>query len=55
MTASLKPVLARLARGEVLGADDARDAFGVVMDGLATPAQIGGMLMAMRVRGERCV
>jgi anthranilate phosphoribosyltransferase/anthranilate synthase/phosphoribosyltransferase len=52
MTASLKPVLARLARGEVLGADDARDAFGVVMDGLATPAQIGGMLMAMRVRGE---
>ncbi len=52
MTSSLKPVLARLARGESLSAADALDAFGVVMDGLATPAQIGGMLMAMRVRGE---
>lgn len=53
MTGTLKPVLARLARGEVLSAPEAEAAFGVVMDGLATPAQIGGMLMAMRVRGER--
>jgi anthranilate phosphoribosyltransferase/anthranilate synthase/phosphoribosyltransferase len=52
MNASLKPVLARLARGETLGHAEAEAAFGVVMDGLATPAQIGGMLMAMRARGE---
>jgi len=52
MNLSLKPVLARLARGERLTAEEAQVAFGVVMDGQATPAQIGGMLMAMRVRGE---
>ncbi|MGE4482298.1 anthranilate phosphoribosyltransferase [Acidocella sp.] len=52
MSTSLKPVLARLGRGESLSAAEAEDAFGVVMDGQATPAQIGGMLMAMRVRGE---
>jgi anthranilate phosphoribosyltransferase/anthranilate synthase/phosphoribosyltransferase len=52
MSASLKPVLARLAKGEMLSQTEAEEAFGIVMDGLATPAQIGGMLMAMRVRGE---
>ena len=52
MTAGLKPVLARLARGERLSQAEAEAAFGVVMDGQATPAQIGGMLMAMRARGE---
>lgn len=49
---SLKPVLARLGRGDRLSVADAEAAFGVVMDGAATPAQIGGMLMAMRARGE---
>jgi anthranilate phosphoribosyltransferase/anthranilate synthase/phosphoribosyltransferase len=48
----LKPVLARLGRGESLSVAEAAAAFGVVMDGEATPAQIGGMLMAMRARGE---
>jgi len=48
----LKPVLARLGRGERLSHAEADAAFGVVMDGQATPAQIGGMLMAMRARGE---
>jgi anthranilate phosphoribosyltransferase len=52
MNAGLKPVLARLARGESLNQAEAEAAFGVVMDGQATPAQIGGMLMAMRARGE---
>ncbi|MDE2318270.1 MAG: anthranilate phosphoribosyltransferase [Rhodospirillales bacterium] len=52
MSASLKPVLARLGRGESLSVAEAEEAFGVVMDGQATPAQIGGMLMAMRARGE---
>jgi anthranilate phosphoribosyltransferase len=52
MNMSLKPVLARLGRGERLSAAEAEAAFGIVMDGQATPAQIGGMLMAMRARGE---
>jgi anthranilate phosphoribosyltransferase/anthranilate synthase/phosphoribosyltransferase len=45
-------VLARLGRGESLSHAEAEAAFGVVMDGQASPAQIGGMLMAMRARGE---
>jgi anthranilate phosphoribosyltransferase len=52
VTTNLKPVLARLALGETLSADDAEDAFGIIMSGEATPAQIAGLLMAMRVRGE---
>lgn len=52
MNSSLKPVLARLGKGESLTVSEAEEAFGVVMDGQATPAQIGGMLMAMRARGE---
>ncbi len=48
----LKPVLARLARGETLDQAGAAAAFGVVMDGKATVGQIAGMLMAMRARGE---
>lgn len=49
---SLKPVLARLASGATLTADEAEAAFGIIMSGEATPAQIAGLLMAMRVRRE---
>lgn len=49
---ALKPVLARLARGERLSESEAEAAFGIVMDGQATPVQIAGLLMAMRARGE---
>jgi anthranilate phosphoribosyltransferase/anthranilate synthase/phosphoribosyltransferase len=52
MTAAMKPVLAKLGRGESLSAAEAEAAFGIVMDGAASEAQIGGMLMAMRARGE---
>jgi anthranilate synthase/aminodeoxychorismate synthase-like glutamine amidotransferase len=48
----LKPVLARLADGESLAESEAEAAFAVIMAGEATPAQIAGLLMAMRVRGE---
>ena len=48
----LKPVLARLATGATLNAGEAEAAFGTIMSGEATPAQIAGLLMAMRVRGE---
>lgn len=49
---SLKPVLARLANGERLAESEAEAAFDIIMAGEATPAQIAGLLMAMRVRGE---
>lgn len=52
MAGDLKPTLSRLANGERLSETEAEAAFGVIMAGEATPAQIAGMLMAMRVRGE---
>ena len=52
MSNSLKPLLARLAAGTVLNESEAEAAFDIIMSGEATPAQIGGLLMAMRVRGE---
>ena len=52
MSSSLKPTLARLATGATLAEAEAEAAFGTIMAGEATPAQIAGLLMAMRVRGE---
>ena len=52
MSNNLKPVLDRLALGQSLSEAEAEDAFGILMSGEATPAQIAGLLMAMRVRGE---
>lgn len=52
MPSDLKPLIARLAAGETLSTADAEAAFDLIMAGEATPAQIGGLLMAMRVRGE---
>ena len=52
MSNDLKPVLAQLAGGATLTAEQAEAAFDIIMSGEATPAQIGGLLMAMRVRGE---
>ena len=50
--ADLKSFIAKVAGGEALNRDEARAAFGVMMSGDATPSQIGGFLMALRVRGE---
>jgi anthranilate phosphoribosyltransferase len=52
MSANLKPFIARLAAGETLTDDQAEAAFDIIMSGEATPAQIGALLMAMRLRGE---
>ena len=52
MPTDLKPTIARLAAGETLSADESETAFDVIMAGEATPAQIGAMLMAIRLRGE---
>ena len=48
----LKPLIAKAANGQALSRDEARSAFDVLMSGEATPSQIGGFLMALRVRGE---
>ena len=50
--ADLKPLIAKVANGTALSRAEARAAFNVMMSGEATPAQIGGLLMALRVRGE---
>jgi anthranilate phosphoribosyltransferase len=50
--ASMKPLLARLASGAPLERADAEAAFELIMDGQATPAQIGAFLMGLRIRGE---
>ncbi len=48
----MKPFIAKVATGATLSREEARAAFEVMMSGAATPAQIGGFLMALRVRGE---
>lgn len=47
-----KTLIARVADGNVLTDDEAYSAFDTMMSGEATPGQIGGFLMALRVRGE---
>lgn len=46
-----KALLARAAAGS-LSVAEARRAFDIMLSGDATPAQMGGLLMAMRARGE---
>jgi anthranilate phosphoribosyltransferase len=52
MSQTLKPFIAKVAGGEALTRAEAEAAFSVMMSGEATPSQIGGFLMALRVRGE---
>lgn len=49
---ALRAALRTLADGHPLGAEEIEAAFGVVTHGDATPAQIGALLMGLRVRGE---
>ncbi len=48
----IQSALAQLAEGHDLTQAETRDVFAQVMSGQATTAQIGGLLMAMRVKGE---
>jgi len=48
----LKPLIGKVADGNSLNVDEAAEAFDIIMSGEATDAQIGGFLMALRVRGE---
>ena len=49
---SFKPYLAKVATGAALSREEARAAFETLLSGEVTPAQAGGFLMALRVRGE---
>ncbi len=51
-TVDLKPFISKVAAGQTLSEEEAAQAFGVMMDGRATQAQIGALLMGLRVRGE---
>jgi anthranilate phosphoribosyltransferase len=50
--ADLKIHIAKAGTGQPLTRAEAQDAFDVIMSGEATPSQIAGLLMALRVRGE---
>jgi anthranilate phosphoribosyltransferase len=48
----LKGHIGIVAQGKALSRAEAESAFNIIMAGEATPTQIGGFLMALRVRGE---
>ena len=49
---NIKQALNQLAEGQSLSRDEMRAVMTEVMTGAATPAQIGALLMALRIRGE---
>jgi anthranilate phosphoribosyltransferase len=49
---ALRQAIRQLAMGGSLSEPQAREAFGIVMRGEATPAQIAALLVALRVKGE---
>jgi anthranilate phosphoribosyltransferase len=51
MSDALKPLIGAAAE-RPLSRAEAEEAFGILFDGEATPSQIGGLLMALRTRGE---
>ena len=50
--ADLKQHIAKIANRDALTVGEAREAFDIIMSGDASPSQIGGFLMGLRVRGE---
>ncbi|KRQ03485.1 anthranilate phosphoribosyltransferase [Bradyrhizobium sp. DASA03076] len=48
----LKSIIGKVATGASLSREEAASAFDALMSGEATPSQMGGLLMALRVRGE---
>jgi anthranilate phosphoribosyltransferase len=48
----LKSIIGKVATGAALTREESASAFDAMMSGEATPSQMGGLLMALRVRGE---
>src|SRR5579883_122326 len=49
---AFKPLLAKIASGASLSRSEAERAFDYLFSGAASPAQMGGFLLALRARGE---
>lgn len=49
---NLRDIIGKVATGATLSRDESAAAFDAMMSGEATPSQMGGLLMALRVRGE---
>jgi anthranilate phosphoribosyltransferase len=49
---SFKPLIAKVATGATLTRSEASAAFDAMLSGEVTPSQMGGFLLALRVRGE---
>jgi anthranilate phosphoribosyltransferase len=49
---AFKPLIAKAATGAALNRQEAATAFDSMLSGEVTPSQMGGFLMALRVRGE---
>jgi anthranilate phosphoribosyltransferase len=52
VTDEFKGLIAKAATGASLSREEAAHGFDTMMSGEATPSQMGGLLMALRVRGE---
>ena len=52
MTDAFRALIGKVATGAALTREEAASAFEQMMSGEATPSQMGGLLMALRVRGE---
>jgi len=52
MSDELKALIAKVATGATLSREESASAFDRMMSGEATPSQMGGLLMALRIRGE---
>ena len=52
MSDEFKGLIAKAASGAALTREEAARGFNTMMSGEATPSQMGGLLMALRVRGE---
>ena len=48
----LKTLIGKVATGATLAREEAAAAFDRMMSGEATPSQMGGLLMGLRIRGE---
>jgi anthranilate phosphoribosyltransferase len=53
MSDAIRFAIAKVMRGEALTTEEAHAAMAQVMDGEATPSQLGGLLLALRLRGEK--
>jgi anthranilate phosphoribosyltransferase len=50
--ARIRALIGEVAAGRQLSLEQAQQAFDIMMSGDATPAQVGGLLIGLRVRGE---